>query len=76
MRHIHLYLILFILFVFSVSVSNAEELIRNNGSHKSTLTVTAGCVPPSAATDLDYNNVRSTILTGGYMWVIGNVAQY
>ena len=40
-------------------------IIQNNNQTKSMM---AGCVPASAQSDLDINNVRAKILNGGDMW--------
>lgn len=39
-----------------------------NENRKSGTTVTAGCLPAAASSDLDLNNVRALIHTGGDMW--------
>lgn len=43
---------------------NGHKQVVNQNTHK----VQAGCTPATAQTDLDINNVRTTILTGGDMW--------
>ncbi|NOZ46766.1 MAG: T9SS type A sorting domain-containing protein [Chlorobi bacterium] len=55
-------------------VSYGEQPLKSK-STKSGNTVksaTAGCIPPSAMTELDLNNVRTLIMTGGDMWWDGN----
>lgn len=46
---------------------------RNGNSSEQLL---ASCTPATAKTDLDINNVRTTILTGGDMWWDLNTAKY
>jgi hypothetical protein len=57
------------LLVLSVSVSQAEAL-REGGKKKkvSATSLAAGCAPASSATELDINNTRALIQTGGDMW--------
>lgn len=44
------------------------DLPSNYKTAKSTSAVTAGCVPATTSTELDLNNVRALIHTGGDMW--------
>tara|TARA_B100000767_G_scaffold265557_1_gene281747 strand:- start:1198 stop:5430 length:4233 start_codon:yes stop_codon:yes gene_type:complete len=57
-----LYLALFTL------VSLAKENINKNLSSVINTKIAAGCDPSSSQTDLDINNVRTTIMAGGDMW--------
>ena len=41
---------------------------KENNSQKNTNVSAASCLPATASTDLDLNNVRATIHTGGDMW--------
>lgn len=63
------YLILVVIWLFSNQIVLAEKFIgetNNNTGLKSTLA--AGCIPASGSTELDLNNVRALIHTGGDMW--------
>ncbi|MDF2436464.1 MAG: hypothetical protein K0Q95_840 [Bacteroidota bacterium] len=42
--------------------------LRSPSEDNSSRSVMAGCSPATARTDLDINNVRTTLLTGGDMW--------
>jgi hypothetical protein len=42
--------------------------VSNGNNYRSGEDVAATCTPASAKTDLDINNVRTTIMTGGDMW--------
>ena len=54
------------IFVFSAM---AKENVSNSGATSVVNTkVAAGCNPASSQTDLDVNNVRTTIMAGGDMW--------
>lgn len=67
------------LLAFSFS-SNAKENVGPNGiissPNSSSRSVMAGCAPATARVDLDINNVRATLLTGGDMWWDLISAQY
>nr|MBC8407192.1 T9SS C-terminal target domain-containing protein [Paracoccaceae bacterium] len=52
--------------ICSLSLS-AKENVGTDGSN-STARVAAGCSPSQAKTDLNINNVRTTIMGGGDMW--------
>lgn len=56
-----------ILFIPSAALAekNPNDGQKNNGQKSISA---AGCLPASAATDLDLNNVRARINTGGDMW--------
>ena len=58
-----------ILFVFLLTFShlNAKENIPN-GNNNNNRILAAGCLPATAQTELNINNVRTTILAGGDMW--------
>ncbi|HSH65110.1 MAG TPA: hypothetical protein VLB84_04755, partial [Bacteroidia bacterium] len=71
MKKTYLHFILYTAIIaFSLNL-NAKE---NTGSEKKPLSpdqsgaVRSGCVPATDKADLDINNVRTTILTGGDMW--------
>ena len=50
---------------------------KDNNTQKNTNVSAAGCLPATAATDLDLNNVRARINTGGDMWWdLQGTAQY
>jgi hypothetical protein len=73
MKKTYLHFILYTVFIsFSLKV-NAKENV-NDGHERKPLSpdqskaVMAGCVPAIDKADLDINNVRATILTGGDMW--------
>ena len=56
----------FTLFSFSVG---AKENVNGSGVTSVVNTrIAAGCSPSSSQTDLDVNNVRTTIMGGGDMW--------
>ncbi|MAQ70401.1 MAG: hypothetical protein CMD23_04830, partial [Flavobacteriales bacterium] len=49
--------------------SNAKENIPNpNNSNNNFRIIAAGCLAATAQTELNINNVRTTILAGGDMW--------
>ena len=59
-------ILLFTLFSFSVG---AKENVNGSGATSVVNTrVAAGCTPSNSKTDLDVNNVRTTIMGGGDMW--------
>lgn len=64
---------------FSLSM-NARENVGGSGittaGGNQTRSIEAGCVPASARVDIDINNVRATLLTGGDMWWDLISAQY
>ena len=41
---------------------------RSSGERRGQLKTTASCRPAEAAIDLDINNVRARLMTGGDMW--------
>jgi hypothetical protein len=63
-------------FLFSITVaysltlgfSYADKQKVNSTTNKSSKMVTAGCTPATSSTELDLNNVRALIHTGGDMW--------
>jgi hypothetical protein len=46
----------------------AREDIKSSTHRKSFLKTTAGCLPAAGEIDLDINNVRTQMMTGGDMW--------
>lgn len=64
---------------FSLSMS-ARENVGGSGittaGGSQTRSIESGCVPASARVDIDLNNVRATLLTGGDMWWDLISAQY
>ncbi len=65
--------------LFISSLVNAHENINQKGKKGSTSNtnkVAAACSPATASTDLDVNNVRAKILSGGDMWWDLNNAKY
>ncbi|MBU0763216.1 MAG: hypothetical protein KJ607_00110 [Bacteroidetes bacterium] len=66
-------LILMILASSLAGISYAKNYIPDKnsgdeGNDKSLKSISAGCIPASASTELDLNNVRALIHTGGDMW--------
>ena len=55
------------LVLLAVSVM-AKENVYNPATSVVNTKVAAGCTPASSQTDLDVNNVRTTIMAGGDMW--------
>ncbi len=72
MKKKYLHFILYTAIItLSLRVSAKENTDRGGKAPVSpdqTHTVMAGCVPATDKSDLDINNVRATILTGGDMW--------
>jgi len=62
------YILLLIVFLGSSIISPARNLIPTTNGKKSTTTITSGCLPAATSVDLDLNNVRALIHTGGDMW--------
>ena len=58
--------------IVAVAKENINQGLTNGVSTK----VAAGCEPSTSQTDLDVNNVRTTIMTGGDMWWNLSDAQY
>ena len=71
-----------IVIVILVSISSLSLLAKENVetsesvSQSSLARVAADCTPSQAKTDLNINNVRTTILGGGDMWWNLNNARY
>lgn len=62
-----------VLLVFMLGTSEAREFVGDDSSNKrskssNTDGVAANCAPPTTATELDINNTRALIQTGGDMW--------
>ena len=56
-------------FTFSIAAQARENVGKSIATSQSQLkSVMALCAPAAAKEDLDINNVRATILTGGDMW--------
>jgi hypothetical protein len=69
------------IFCFAVSAEARENGATGRyGSSSNRVTtqdqLAASCTPAAAKTDLDINNVRTTIMTGGDMWWDLNTARY
>lgn len=66
--------------ILAISFSmNAKENVGGSGIAPNSdpyREIMAGCSPASARVDIDINNVRATLLTGGDMWWDLNSAQY
>ncbi len=58
--------------LLGISLASNAYYNRNAANTSSTSSTTgktsAGCLPPATATDLDINNIRALIQTGGDMW--------
>ncbi len=76
MKNIITTCVTFCMVLLVLNFLHAEPYRGPRYQSKSGLGYTAGCVPASAMTDLDYNNVRATILNGGDMWWDLSNAQY
>ena len=59
-----------IVFIFSLNYLSAKENVGSSGHRNASpeSSLASGCTPATAQTDLDINNVRARILTGGDMW--------
>ena len=71
MKNIKISILLLLLSVLTTSSIHAEKYkyeSDNNSNLKSTKALTAGCVPATTSTELELNNVRALIHTGGDMW--------
>jgi hypothetical protein len=73
MKRTFLHFILYtVILVFSLPLNAKENVGDPNGrtavSPDQSKAVMAGCIPATDKADLDINNVRTTILTGGDMW--------
>ena len=53
---------------FSIAVMAKENVNNPNATSIVNNKVAAGCNPATSQTDLDVNNVRTTIMAGGDMW--------
>jgi hypothetical protein len=62
--------------IFSITVMAKENVNNPNATSTVNTKVAAGCVPSTSQTDLDVNNVRTTIMAGGDMWWNLSDAQY
>ncbi|MDG2296905.1 MAG: hypothetical protein P8L75_01810, partial [Gammaproteobacteria bacterium] len=62
--------------IFSITVIAKENVNNPNATSTVNTKVAAGCVPSTSQTDLDVNNVRTTIMAGGDMWWNLADAQY
>lgn len=78
-RHIKSVLIVWLLLILVCGVEARENVERSGKTRKQTDELkaqAANCSPASAQTDLDVNNVRTTLLNGGDMWWDLNDAKY
>ncbi len=57
-----------LLFILCLGLSSQAREYREDTDRKSGETVTSGCLPAATSSDLDLNNVRALIHTGGDMW--------
>ena len=62
--------------VFSTALMAEENVGQNQSASSSNARVAAGCAPSTSQTDLDINNIRTTIMGGGDMWWDLNNAKY
>ena len=62
--------------VFSTALMAEENVGQNQNASNSNARVAAGCAPSTSQTDLDINNIRTTIMAGGDMWWDLNNAKY
>ncbi len=49
-------------------ISARENLVSSSHKRSQLKTTAAGCIPATSAIDLDINNVRARLMTGGDMW--------
>ena len=61
-------IVLFSLAFFTVTLMAKENIENPNARSIVNFKVAAGCNPSTSQTDLDVNNVRTTIMAGGDMW--------
>ena len=54
----------------------AENVTNGKTSKRSSKVIATGCEPATSQTDLDINNVRTTLLNGGDMWWTRSNARY
>jgi len=55
-------------FISTMQVANALPTIDKSAKKAALKTTASGCTPATANIDLDINNVRSRLMTGGDMW--------
>ena len=65
-----------LLIILCVGISSQARNKKAHEKLKSATTITAGCLPAATSSDLDLNNVRAMIHTGGDMWWDFDVARY
>ncbi len=66
-----------LLFILCLGITSQARDYRKGSERKSAENVTAGCLPGATSSDLDLNNVRALIHTGGDMWWdLANNARY
>ena len=53
---------------FSIALIAKENITNPNATVVVNTKVAAGCNPSTSQTDLDVNNIRTTIMAGGDMW--------
>lgn len=77
MKRLNIITILIVLFSLSVISGFARnDKTIAKGNKKTIKSVGAGCLPPTASTFLEFNNVKALIQNGGDMWWDFNTAQY
>lgn len=55
-------------FCFTAQAKESEGILSKPSTAVDNRSIMAGCSPATAQTDLDINNVRARIYTGGDMW--------
>lgn len=60
--------VLFFLVGLEYTKADKQKIQSEHNNNKSVKMVTAGCSPATSSTELDLNNVRALIHTGGDMW--------
>ena len=68
--------ILFTALLFTFEAYSKENIGQNENSSSSNARIASGCAPSTSQTDLDINNIRTTIMGGGDMWWDLNNAKY
>jgi len=68
MKNIRNYIILSIIGFSIVNGAFADKYRGSSLTNKSVTSVTAGCTPGATSTEIELNNVRALIHTGGDMW--------
>jgi hypothetical protein len=70
MKNIIRFLLLttFVIGLSKVTLSEEWPVLKSHKNNVTNKSIAEGCLPASASTDLDVNNVRARINTGGDMW--------